>query len=96
MDVDVAFPILSIIVPFILAFALRSKIRAIVWGTVWIWFLMITASQYHLAYDPEYDSIAPGLAIVAGWLPGLIYSSLCTVAAIAVTVIRSRITKQSP
>ena len=38
---------------------------------------MIVAAQYNLATDPEYDNMAPAMTIVAGWLPGAIYASLC-------------------
>ena len=50
---------------------------AICLGTICFWVLMIVAGEYNLANDPEYDSIAPAIAIMAGWLPGLIYSSSC-------------------
>ena len=62
-----------------LAFAVRmkNKLLAIFAGTIWVWGLMVFASQYNLATDPEYDSMAPAISIVAGWLPGVIYSSVC-------------------
>ena len=54
---------------------------------------MVTASQYNLAHDPEYDSIAPGLAIVSGWFFGLIFSSFCVLAVMIATTIRNWIAK---
>lgn len=84
---DTVFPILSIVVPPVLASTLRSRIRAIFWGTIWIWFLMIAATQYHVAHDLEYDSIAPGLAIIVGWFLGLVYTSLCVLAVMIATAI---------
>lgn len=48
---------------------------------------MIAATQYHVAHDREYDSVAPGLAIIAGWFFGLVYSSLCVLAVMIVAAI---------
>jgi hypothetical protein len=59
---------------------------AICFGTICFLGLMIVAGQYNLANDPEYDSIAPAISIIAGWLPGLIYSSFC----VLVVVLYSR------
>lgn len=42
-----------------------------------VWGLMIAGAQHNLATDSEYDSIAPGISIVGGWIPGLMYSGLC-------------------
>ena len=80
LQLDTVFFILSIAVPPILAFMLQSKLLAIFLGTIWLWGLLVTASQYNLAYDPHYDSFAPAISIVAGWYPGLMYSSLCVIA----------------
>jgi len=85
--VDTALFLSSIIVPPILAFGVRSRVRAVAWGTIWFWLVTFTAAQYHLAYDPEYDGMASGIAIVAGWFPGLIYSLICTLTAMVVTAV---------
>ena len=60
-----------------LAVMMRSKDRALCFGTIWFWLLMVAAGKYNLATDPEYDSMAPGISIVAGWIPGVIYTLLC-------------------
>jgi hypothetical protein len=62
-----------------LAFAMRikKKLLAVFAGTIWVWGLMIVAGQYNLVTDPEYDSMAPAISMVAGWVPGVIYASLC-------------------
>ncbi len=73
--------------PLAFAFRIRNKILAICLGTIWFWFLMVVAALYNLANDPEYDSFAPAISIVVGWLPGLIYTSMC----VLVVVIASRI-----
>jgi hypothetical protein len=48
---------------------------------------MIAAAQHNLATDPQYNSFAPGISIVAGWFPGLIYSGLC----VSIVVVASMI-----
>ncbi len=82
---------LAFSIPLLLAFLLPSRFRAIVMGTIWVWIVLVTACEYRLATDPEYDSIAPGIAIVAGWIPGLVYSSLCVLVSTVVQSIRGMI-----
>ena len=79
-----------------LAIVIRSRGRAILYGTVAIWTLMVAGAQYNLATDPEYNSFAPGISIVVGWLPGLVYSGLCvSIVAIASAILR-RNTNETP
>ncbi len=85
---DTVISILSLALPLILAFTLRSRIVAIFVGTVSFWLLMITACEYNLA-RPDYDSFAPAITLIAGWLPGLVYSSLCVLAVMLATAIRN-------
>ncbi|WP_146596793.1 hypothetical protein [Novipirellula galeiformis] len=92
---DTAFAILSFSVPAVFAFTIRSKTRAILWGTIWFWLLMVTAGQYNLASDSQYNSLAPGLSIVAGWIPGLIYALICIAAAALVSGVYSAFTSRS-
>ncbi len=82
---------LAFSIPLLLAFLLPGRLRAIVLGTIWVWIVLVTACEYLLATDPEYDSIAPGIAIVAGWVPGLVYSSLCVLVSMVVKSIRGMI-----
>ena len=63
--------------PLAFAIRIRNKALAIFFGAIWFWALMIVAGQYNLATDPEYDSMAPAISIIVGWIPGLIYASLC-------------------
>jgi hypothetical protein len=79
-------------VPPILAFALRSKVRAMLFGMLWFWLLLVVGAQYNLATDPNYDSIAPGITIVFGWLPGLLYAGLCGLAATCGNILRHKLT----
>ena len=37
---------------------------------------MVVGGQYHVAYTPNYESFAPVLSIVAGWIPAAMYSGL--------------------
>ena len=63
--------------PLVFAARIRNKVRAICFGAIWFWALMIVAGEYNLATDLEYDSMAPAFAIIAGWILGLIYSCIC-------------------
>ena len=87
-----SFAVLSLVVPPILAFALRSKVRAMLFGMLWFWLLLVVGAQYNLATDPNYDSIAPGITIVFGWLPGLLYAGLCVLAATCGNILRHKLT----
>jgi hypothetical protein len=95
--VDLFFQILALSVPLLLALIMASKARAVVLGTVWVWIIMVTACQYKLATDPNYDSFAPGIAWIAGWVPGLIYSTMCVLAAAVVKSLVRRVnTRPTP
>lgn len=74
---DLIYVSSAFLVPLWFAVRISNKLIAIGLGTVWVWGLMILSGQYNLATDPNYDSFAPGLSIGIGWLPGLIYASLC-------------------
>ena len=63
-----------LITPPILLAAVRNRFRAVIYSVVTLWLLMIVGGQYHLAYTPGSDSFAPGLALVIGWLPSVIYT----------------------
>lgn len=52
--------------------------------------LMIAGAQYNLATDPQYNSMAPGISIVAGWVFGLVYSGLCVLLVAAISEFRNR------
>ena len=56
---------------------------------------MIAGGQYHMAYTPGYDSMAPALSIFAGWLPASIYSGLWSaLAAVASPATKPQATKR--
>ena len=71
------FVLLGLAIPLAFAVMVHSKVRVLIYGTIWIWLLSVVAGQYFLATDPEYDSKAPGITLHVGWFPGLIYSLLC-------------------
>ena len=73
---DLAMTIAAFIIPPILFGYIRSRARAFVYCVVSLWLLMVAGGQYHLAYTPDYDSMAPAISIFAGWLPASIYSGL--------------------
>ena len=87
MKLDTVLVLLAFVMPLAFAIRIRTKVLAICLGAVWFWFLMVVGALYNLATDPAYDSFAPAISIVFGWLPGLIYTSLC----VLVVVIVSRI-----
>ena len=60
----------------VLMWTIPSKLRAFIWSVAVFWLLMVVGGQYHLAYTPGYDSIAPGLALFFGWFPAAVYSSI--------------------
>ena len=67
---------LSLLLPFLFAVLVKGKLRALTYGTIAFWALMIAAAQRNLASDPD-NSMASGITIVTGWLFGLIYSGFC-------------------
>ena len=73
---DAAMIIAFLALPPFLFFTVRNRLRAFVYATLVLWVLMIVGGQYRLAYTPGYDSMAPGLSIVAGWLPASIYAGI--------------------
>lgn len=85
------FVVLSLAIPMVLAIVVRSESRSIVYGTVSVWVLMVAGTQYNLATDPQYDSLVPGISIVAGWIPGLIYSVLCVSIVTAISMVSRRL-----
>lgn len=74
---NTVFVLLGLGIPLAFAVMVNSKVRVLIYGTIWIWLLSVIAGQYFLATDPEYDSMAPGITLLVGWFPGLIYSLLC-------------------
>ena len=79
---NVLFQVLALATPLLLALVLSSRIRAVLLGTLWVWIVMVVASLFWLATDLDYNSVAPGIALIAGWVPGLLYSTLCVLTAI--------------
>ena len=74
---DLAMTIGFLIVPPILIFGVvRSRTRAFAYSVVLLWLLMISGGQYHIAYTPNYNSIAPTISIVAGWIPASAYTGI--------------------
>ena len=81
---DIFFPTITMAVPPLLAFLVPNRARAVLLGTLCVWLILVTATQYWLAYDPDYNSIAPFSVLVGGWIPGIVYSSICLLGAVAV------------
>ena len=75
MDIaDLAMSIGFFATPPLLLFVVHHRLRAVVYSVIILWLLMIVGGQYHLAYTPGYDSFAPGLTILIGWLPSCVYT----------------------
>ena len=75
MDIaDLAMSIGFFATPPLLLFVVHHRLRAVFYSVITLWLLMIVGGQYHLAYTPGYDSFAPGLTIVIGWLPSCVYT----------------------
>ena len=75
MDIaDLAMSIGFLATPPLLLFVVHHRLRVVVYSVIILWLLMIVGGQYHLAYTPGYDSFAPGLTILIGWLPSCVYT----------------------
>jgi hypothetical protein len=59
-----------------LFFLTSSRSRAFLYSVTIFWISLIASAQYHIAFTPGYDSFAPALTIVSGWIPALLYASL--------------------
>ena len=82
--------------PPLVAFTVPHAGRAFVYGTAWVWALMIGASHHHLATDPEYNSFAPGLSLLCGWFSGGVYTAPWVIVAAAARRVRREDETQSP
>ena len=60
--------------PPVLFVVCRHRLRAVIYSAVTLWLLMIAGAQYRRAWTPDYDSIAPGLTLITGWLPSIVYT----------------------
>ena len=92
---NTVFVLLGLAIPLAFAVMVYSKVRVLIYGTIWIWLLSVVAGQYFLATDPEYDSMAPGITILVGWIPGLIYSLLCVLMVAIVSAFYGRFISRS-
>ncbi len=73
--VDQAMVVATLAVPPMLAFAMKKTWLGYLSGVAWVWGMMVAGGAYHLATDPQYDSIAPGLSVVFGWFFGAVYGA---------------------
>ena len=71
---DLLVTIAFLITPPIFFALVRQRVRAVIYSVVALWLLLIAGSQYHLAYTPGYESIAPGLTWAVGWFPSVAYT----------------------
>ena len=71
---DLLMTAVFLVTPPVLLAALRHRVRAVIYSVVALWLLMIAGSQYHLAYTPDYNSVAPDLSVVVGWFPSTLYT----------------------
>ncbi len=91
--VELMPPILSAIalmLPLLLAVILQNKVRALIYGTVTFWVCIIIGTQHNLSSDPNYQSVAPGISIVSGWLPGVGYSMICILLVSGIKLLQQR------
>ncbi len=73
---DITMTAAFLILPPILCFLVQNRIRVFIYSVISLWLLMIVGGQYHLAYTPNFNSFAPGISIVAGWVPASLYSGI--------------------
>lgn len=79
MSMQSAIMLAAILIPLIVSFGLRNKWLAFAVGALTFYGLGVAATQYTLATDPNYDSFGPGLWVVFGWVPAILYSGLCAI-----------------
>ena len=84
VTLDTILAAVALATPPVLIFAIGNRFRAFIWSVVIIWLLAVVGAQYHLAYTPGYDSIAPGLSLIVGWIPAALYSSIWILVAVAI------------
>lgn len=84
--IDIAFSIAALSLPPAFIFLIPSKLRGFVYAVLTFWGLTVVGSQYHLAYTPDYNSMAPGISIVAGWIPGIAYTTIWLAIASQLTI----------
>jgi hypothetical protein len=68
----------------LLIFGMRRKWLGLVLGVLWFWGMMVLAAEYNLT-DSEYDSFAPIVSILFGWVCGAIYCAPWFAIALAVS-----------
>lgn len=63
-----------LVTPPLLFAVVRHRLIAVVCSVAALWILLIIGGQYHLSFTPDYGSLAPGLAVIVGWLPSTVYT----------------------
>ena len=69
----------ALAIPLVVGLCFHNKWLAFVVGAVSFYGLTVWIGQYNRATDPQYDSIAPAIWIVFGWVPAVLYSGLCSI-----------------
>lgn len=95
-SVDLTMTLAFLGIPPVLILTMRKRWLGFLLAVVWCWGLMVVGGEYHLATDPEYDSITPGLSIVFGWLFGGIYSLPWLMVALVIDLMKRRRGKDEP
>lgn len=68
--------IMFLFIPAIPVIIFRNKVFAIIFGSLCFWIISVVLCDYIMATDVGYNSIAPALYLVFGWLFGGFYCSI--------------------
>ena len=90
---DSAMQTVAMVVPPLLIFAMRTKWLAFLLGVLWVWGMMVVGAYYHLA-DPTYNSFAPAMSVLLGWLFGATYCAPWLLMALVIRWIIRRVNRK--
>ncbi len=72
---EIILAVLTFLLPPVPLFVIKNKILGFIFGSVVCWILLVASAEYNLATDIEYNSIAPAISLLFGWVIGAIYCS---------------------
>jgi hypothetical protein len=94
--IDLAMEVAALAGAPLLIFGMRRKWLGLAFGLLWFWGMMVLATEYNLATDSEYDSFAPILSILFGWIFAAIYCAPWFAVALAVSAWRRHRKETAP
>jgi len=71
--IEIAIFASAFLVPPVFLILSKRKVLVFILVVIWFWGMMMLSCEYQLATNPDYDSIAPGISVLFGWMFGLFY-----------------------